>query len=306
MPLDQINLSLDSNGLMIINIAISLLMLGVAIDTKWQDFKHIIVFPKAVAIGLFAQFICLPFITFCLVKLLNPIPSIALGMILISSCPGGNISNIMTYLANGNTSVSIVMTAISSIAAIVLTPLIFSFWASLSPDTSNILENVIIDPRETITILLTIIGLPIFSGLVVSNYYPRLADYIKKPLKLLSFLFFILIVSVVVIKNISNIKLYLSMIFLYVFIHNATAFAIGYSLSHISRLPVRDRRAVTIEIGIQNAALGLVIVFSYFNNFGGMLAIVSWWGIWHIIAGLFLAIIFNCPKTVNVKNEASE
>ena len=135
VTIDQVRLNFNAQGLFVINMAIGLMMLGVALDLKLEDFKRILIAPKAPCIGLVAQFILLPAFTFLLTLIVRPHPSMALGMILVAACPGGNLSNIMTYLAKGNCAISITMTAISTAAAIFMTPLNLSVWGSLNPHT---------------------------------------------------------------------------------------------------------------------------------------------------------------------------
>ena len=125
--IDQVQLNFNAQGLFAINAAIGIMMLGVALDMTIDDFKRVIVSPKAPVIGLIAQFILLPALTYLLTLILNPAPSIALGMIMVAACPGGNLSNIVTYLAKGNTAVSISRTAISTMAAIFMTLSILPF-----------------------------------------------------------------------------------------------------------------------------------------------------------------------------------
>lgn len=137
---DHARLNFNPQGLFVINAAIGLMMLGVALELKLNDFKRIFMAPKAPMIGLGAQFILLPAFTYLLTLILRPPPSIALGMILVAACPGGNLSNIITYLARGNCAVSVSMTAVSTAAAIFMTPFNLAFWGSLNPQTTKILE----------------------------------------------------------------------------------------------------------------------------------------------------------------------
>jgi BASS family bile acid:Na+ symporter len=146
--IDQVRLNFNPQGLLIINVAIGLMMFGVALELKLEDFKRIAVAPKAPCIGLAAQFILLPAFTFLLTLILRPPPSIALGMMLVAACPGGNLSNIITYLAKGNCAVSVSMTAVSTAAAIVMTPFNLAFWGSLNPDTAQILKKVSLSPFD--------------------------------------------------------------------------------------------------------------------------------------------------------------
>ncbi|MBW2598510.1 MAG: bile acid:sodium symporter family protein [Deltaproteobacteria bacterium] len=290
---DQIRLNFNAQGLMVVNMAIGLMMLGVALDLKLEDFKRVIVSPKAPAIGLGAQFILLPVFTFLLILLIRPQPSVALGMILVAACPGGNLSNIITYLAKGNCALSISMTAISTAAAIVMTPLNLALWGSLYPPTDEILRRVSLSPMDVFITIFMILGIPLAIGLTLSRIFPTLADRVRRPFKIFTLVFFIAIVCGALAANWSIFLKVIGLVVIFVFIHNALALNLGYWSARLFRLDEADSRAVCIEVGIQNSALGLVLVFNFFEGLGGMAILVAWWGIWHIIAGLITAFIFN-------------
>jgi BASS family bile acid:Na+ symporter len=294
--IDQVQLNFSPRGLMIINAAIGVMMLGVALDLKLDDFKRIFVAPKAPCIGLAAQFILLPAFTFLLTMLLRPAPSIALGMIMVAACPGGNLSNIVTYLAKGNTAVSISMTAVSTIAAIIMTPLNLSVWGRLNPDTAPILKQVSLSPLDVFITIFIILGIPMAIGMTLSRIFPSLADRVRKPFKIFSLLFFIIIVAGALAANWQNFLNYVGVVMFAVFLHNFLALNLGFWSGKALRLGERDTRAVSIEVGIQNSALGLVLVFDFFGGLGGMAICVAWWGIWHIIAGLSAAFFFSRRK----------
>lgn len=291
--IDQVRLNFNPTGIAVINCAIGLMMLGVALELKIDDFKRIITSPKAPLIGLFAQFILLPAFTFLLVLIIRPHPSIALGMMLVAACPGGNLSNIMTYLAKGNCAVSISMTAVSTMAAIVMTPLNISLWGGMNPDTAAILKQVSLNPVNVFITVFGILGVPLTVGMLIGHYLPSLSQKIKKPFKIFSLVFFIIIVAGALAANWQNFLNYVGIVILAVLLHNALALNTGYWSGKLARLPERDCRAVSIEVGIQNSALGLVLVFNFFDGLGGMAILAAWWGIWHIIAGLITAFIFT-------------
>ena len=291
--IDQVRLNFNPQGLMVINAAIGLMMLGVSLDLKLDDFKRILVSPRAPGIGLLAQFILLPAFTFLLTLALKPHPSMALGMILVAACPGGNLSNIMTYLAKGNCAVSISMTAISTAAAIFMTPLNLSLWGSLNPATAEILRTVSLSPVDVFITIFVILGIPLVLGQVLARFFPTLADRVRRPFKIFSLAFFILIICGALAANWNNFLSYVGAVMFAVFLHNLLALNLGYWSGRLARLPERDARATCIEVGIQNSALGLVLVFNFFDGLGGMAILVAWWGVWHIIAGLTTAFIFT-------------
>jgi bile acid:Na+ symporter, BASS family len=290
---DQVRLNFNPQGLFIINVAIGLMMFGVALELKLEDFKRIVVAPKAPCIGLAAQFILLPACTFVLTLILRPPPSIALGMMLVAACPGGNLSNIVTYLARGNCAVSVSMTAVSTAAAIIMTPFNLAFWGSLNPATAQILKKVSLSPFDVFVNIFIILGIPLILGLILARSFPFLVDKLRKPFKIFSLIFFIAIVAAAVGANWQYFINYVGFVFFGVLVHNALALNLGYWSGRLARLNEADSRAVSIEVGIQNSGLGLVLVFNFFDGLGGMAIITAWWGIWHIIAGLVAAFIFT-------------
>jgi BASS family bile acid:Na+ symporter len=138
-----------------------------------------------------------------------------------------------------------------------------------------------------------ILGIPMIVGLSVSHYFPSLVNKVRKPFKIFSLIFFLGIVAGALIANWQNFINYVGLVFFGVLIHNALALNLGYWSGRLSRLDEPDTRAVSIEVGIQNSGLGLVLVFTFFQGLGGMAIITAWWGIWHIIAGLTAAFIFS-------------
>lgn len=291
--IDQIQLRFSPSGIAAINAAIGLMMFGVALDMTWDDFRSILRSPKAPAIGLIAQFVLLPAATCLLTLALDLHPSIALGMILVAACPGGNLSNLMTYLAGGNAAVSVTMTAISTGAAVIMTPLNLSVWGSVNPDTAPILRSVSLDPLDVFWTVFVILGIPLVAGMIVGARKPRLVERVRKPFKIATVVIFAGVVGAALAANWTVFTEVIGVVMLVVLLHNASALSLGYLSGRLAGLPPRDVRAVTIEVGIQNSALGLVLVFSFFEGLGGMAIIVAWWGVWHIVAGLSLAFFWS-------------
>ena len=286
---DAIRLNFNEGGLLALNAVIGLMMFGMALDLKLEDFKRICRSPKGPAIGLGAQFILLPAFTFLLTLIVRPGPSMALGMIMVAACPGGNLSNLMTYLAGGNAAMSVSMTAVSTAAAIIMTPLNLSVWGSLNPDTAPILRAVSLSPLDVFGTIVMILGIPLAAGITVSRYYPKVVDRIRKPFKIISVLVFMGVVGLALAANWSIFLKVIGLVVLVVALHNALALSLGYFSARLFRLTERDRRAVAIEVGIQNSALALVLIFTFFDGLGGMAIIAAWWGVWHIISGLTVA-----------------
>jgi bile acid:Na+ symporter, BASS family len=304
---DEVMLNFDPTSLLILNIAIGLIMFGIALDVRVEDLRSVFAVPKAPLIGLGAQFLLLPAATFALTRIIDPLPSIALGMILVGCCPGGNISNIITHLAKGNTGLSIGMTGVSTMLAAVLTPLNFAFWGSLNPGTREVLRSVALDPLDLAITIALLLAIPVTAGVLLRLHRPGLAARLYKPMRTVSIVFFLGFIAIAFISNIEHFTELLGVVMLAVFLHNAIALSLGYGAAALGRLVERDRRAVSIEVGIQNSALALVLIFGFFGGLGGMALVAAWWGIWHIIAGLTVASVWaRRPPELAVAGQAAE
>jgi bile acid:Na+ symporter, BASS family len=294
--LDNITLNFNPQGILIINITIAFVMFGVALEIKPEHFRQVINRPKSVLVGFGSQFILLPAVTFLVLKMLDGIisPAVAMGMLLVACCPGGNISNFMSSMAKANTALSVSLTAIATLGAIVLTPLNFALWGGLYTSSSDLLQPIIIDPIEMFKTVVILLGIPLVLGMTVAHYFPRITAKVVKPLKNISMLIFIGIVILAFTNNYEHFVAYIGLIFFIVLLHNGLALGTGYLTGTIFRLSKPDRRTTTIETGIQNSGLGLALLFNpniFEEPVGGMAFIAAWWGIWHIISGLGLATI---------------
>ncbi len=308
--IDSIQVSLNAGGMNTINIILALVMYGVALGIKPAIFIEVFRKPKSVLLGMLCQLVLLPAFTCLLAIALTGwiSPMMGLGMILVASCPGGNISNFMSSLAKANVELSVSLTAISTALAVVLTPFNFWAWGSVylhSAAVSAEIPTLVIPLWDVFKTIFILLGIPLVLGILTSHYLPKVAAALKKPLQWLSIIIFI---AMVVLSFGSNIDAFLKCIryiFLVVLIHNALALSIGFGVASTFRVPFRDRRTLTIETGIQNSGLGLALMlgtslFAGFPPHGGMLVITAWWGIWHIISGLTIATIFNLTRRADV------
>lgn len=295
-PLDAVRLNFSQGDLLLLNLALALIMYGVALDLRWSDFKYLIQHPKAFFLGVFSQFLALPFLTWILICLLNPPPSVALGMFLVAACPGGNVSNFLTYLSKGNTALSVSLTAFSSVSAIFLTPLNFALWAGFYPPTSLLLKEISLDISEVFFTIGIILGIPLILGILTRQKLPDFSAKASKILKPLSILIFAAFVILAFSGNFELFTQYIGMIFFWVLMHNFVALGAGFLTAKVGRLPLADIKTITIETGIQNSGLGLVLIFTYFEGLGGMAIITAWWGIWHLISGMTVASLWKNRK----------
>ena len=301
--IDGIDVTLNAGGMNTINIVLAFVMYGVALGIKPRMFVEVFKKPKSVLVGACSQIILLPLFTFLLALALGSSISwtMAMGMILVASCPGGNISNFISSLSKANVELSVSLTAISTALAILTTPFNFWFYGNLYMNLSNIAGEVpqltipLWDVFKTIFILL---GIPLTLGILTAHYLPKAADKMKKPMQIFSILFFIAMIVLSFMGNIDAFLKCIKYIFLIVLVHNLLALLLGYGTSSAFRLNASDRRTITIETGIQNSGLGLVLllgtsIFADFPPHGGTLVITAWWGIWHIVSGLVAALLFN-------------
>jgi len=299
---DAIRLNFSPASLHALNFALAFVMFGVALEIKLSHFKKLFLNPASAIIGFVSQFVALPFITFLLTIVLRDYltPTLALGMILVAACPGGNISNFISSLSKGNLALSVSLTAIATMGAIIFTPLNFALWGKLAISFYSthggeaLVRPIEIDALQMFRTVFIILGIPIVLGIFVNEKFPKFTAKIVKPIKTLSVIIFSAIVVLALLKNLDYFMMVIKYIFLIVLVHNALAFAVGYFLPWIFKRPKVDRKTISIETGIQNSGLALVLIFNpkIFPpemELGGMAIIAAWWGIWHIIAGLFIA-----------------
>lgn len=286
---DDILLNFNPGTLLILNIVLGLIMFGIALDTTVDDFKIVARKPKPFVIAILAQLIILPAVTFGLTLILPVTPSMALGMILVACCPPGNISQVLTHRSGGNVALSVSMTAVGNVIYIFALPLSVAFWGSLNPATRDLLTAVELNPWQMLLDIFLIIGLPFIVGLVIRNRFETFATRVQPFVKWFSLLALVGFIVAALAGNWTYFIAFLGIIILVVTIHDAVALAIGYGTAVAGGLGTRERKAMTFEVGIRNAGLGLGLIFSFFGGLGGMAIVAGWWGIWDIIAGLVVA-----------------
>lgn len=288
-----IEVSFSPGNLLMLNAILAGMIFGVSLKLTPADFMRVVRQPRAPLAGLLAQFFLLPAGT-CLATALLKVPAeLALGMILVASCPGGSFSNVMTWLSRASVPVSVSMTAVSSLAAIVMTPLNFSLYGYLNPHTRPLLRDIALDPLNLIALVALVLVLPLILGMVIGGRHPRLAERADKPMRAVTLLVFLLFVVVAFANNLDNVIRFAGQLLILVAAHNVFALLLGYGAARLMRLPQDERRAVTLEVGIQNTALGLSIIFTFFPEAGGMMLIAGFWSFWHLLAGMTLALIWS-------------
>jgi len=286
---DAAHVQFSAQNLQLLNLSLALIMFGVALQLTVDDFRQLARQPRPALVGVASQFLALPLLTFMLVVAVRPPPSIALGMILVASCPGGNVSNFMSMNANGNVALSVTLTALSTVAAIVFTPVNLAFWGELYAPARPILETVDVSFWNVFKTVTLILGGPLVLGMAVRHWAGDLARRLSRVMQGISIAIFAVIVGIALASNFGPLIGYLEVVFGLVLLHNTLALSTGYALGAIARVPVTDRRTLAIETGIQNSGLGLILIFNFFDGLGGMALVAGWWGIWHIVSGLVLS-----------------
>lgn len=300
--IDGIRLNFSEDGKLLLNLTIAFIMFGVALELRLSDFKKLLEHPRPVLAGILSQFLLMPLATFLFALALRShiTPTVGLGMILVAACPGGNISNFISALARGNVALSVSLTAFSSLAGLVLTPLNFALWGNLflhfytNPEGLAALPTLDIDVWDVLATIFLILGIPLLAGISFSSRFPGITGKVVVPIKRLSILAFLAMIVLIFSKNYDYFLRYIGYIFLIVLVHNGLALTTGYSFAALLGLSPQDRKTITIETGIQNSGLALALLFNprIFPpelQVGGMAFVAAWWGVWHIISGLTLA-----------------
>lgn len=287
--IDAIRIDFSPTALTILNGVLALLMFSIALDIRFRDFKELVRQPKPALVGLFSEYIYLPIITLVLIYLFVEVPSVALGMVLLSVCPGGSVSNYATYLANANTALSVMLTAVTTLGAAVVTPFAFAFWQGYLPADLQRQLSLSIDFWDMATTVFFLVLVPVSIGVLLNELRPSMADKLRKPFKILSALIFIAFVIIAIYGNLSQIGQYVSLVFGMTALHNGLALLGGFIIATIAGVSQANRRTITLETGLQNSGLGMTLVFTFFPQYGGMAIVLAWWGIWHLITGFLLA-----------------
>lgn len=267
-------------------------MFGVALSLKFSQFKVLLQKPKGFAVGVLSQYVMLPILTMLLIWILKISPMVAMGMVLIASCPGGNVSNFFSHLAKGDVALSILLSLFSTLGAVFLTPVQIMFWSAYIPgmDAITQIDISFLEMAKSIGIILF---LPVVAAMLFSRFLPEVAKRIQKPFQWVSFIILIGFVVGALLPNWELFKEYILLVIPLVMLHNLLALASGYSLGKLFRLKSAAVKSISIETGIQNTGLGLVLIFTFFDGSGPMALMAACWGIWHLVSGSGIAYLWS-------------
>lgn len=261
-----------------ISLLLGIIMFGMGLTLTTDDFKRVVKAPKSVLFGVVVQYTIMPAIAFGLATVFKLPPEIAVGVILVGCCPGGTASNVMTYLAKGNTALSITITAISTLLAPILTPsltlLLASKWlpVSMSAMFMSIVQVILI---------------PIALGFILRLLFAKQVDKVTSVLPLVSVIGIVAVAAAVVSVNTENIATTGLLIFTIVILHNVLGLLIGFTIAKVLKLTYEDQKAISIEVGMQNSGLGSTLAIAHFEPIAAVPSAI--FSVWHNISGPLLA-----------------
>jgi bile acid:Na+ symporter, BASS family len=268
---------------------VGFLVFAVALDLTWQKFRRVIERPRAPVIGLIAQFVILPAVAFGVGRLLVGTPSVAIGLLLVTCCPGGALSNYLTSVAKGDVATSISMTAVSTVVCAIVTPLLFAFWVSLNPDTSTLLRDIDIDPNKVVMVLMVMLVIPVALGMLIRARAAAMAEKMRKGVRRFAMLVFGTVVALVLGANVQLLSRYAVLTLSPIILTFGIAVGLGWLLARSARLIAAERRAIAIEVAMQNVALAIAMAVAFFPSLAGVAVTSAMWGVVHLTVGFLLA-----------------
>ena len=285
----------------LLNAVLFAMIFSVALDLKPADFVRVAKHPLSVIAGLIAQFLLLPIATFIATLILDLPANIEAGMLLVAACPCGSLSNFVTHYSRGNTALSVSITAVANVIALIMTPTNFAWMVANNPNTAAWLKEIAVDPGMIWINLAIILALPLTLGLLTRHYFPAFSDKVRRPMGQFAVAALFAFVIVALVRDRHMFLMGIGGLFVIVVLHNATGLAIGYASGALARLSHADRKALTFETGMQNSGLALAIIGSQFDADVGMVIVAGLWGTWHIVSGFSLA---HYWRSRTIRNEA--
>ena len=278
---------------LVLSLVLATMVFSVALELKVADFTRVAQSPRAVVCGLVPQFVLLPGATWLATLALDLPPNVEAAMILVACCPGGSLSNVVTHVGRGNTALSVSISAVAALMALFLTPFNFTWMVASNPATAGWLRQLDIEASAIWWSLLALLAVPMALGLALGRTAPALTETIRKPLANFSLLALLAFIVLGLVRERQLLTAQILPQLLIVVLHNAAGLLLGYAAALAFRVDERDRRAVMIEGGMQNSGLALGIIAVQFNADLGMVIIASLWGIWHIVSGISLALLWR-------------
>ncbi len=243
-------------------LALAIIMLGLGLTLTIADFKRVILYPKAVFIGLFCQLIVLPFICFGIAKFFNLPPELAVGLMLLAASPGGPTANLFSHLAKGDVALNITLTAVNSLISLITLPFIVNFAIEYFIGTTDAINMQF----KKIIEVFAIVIVPVSIGMFLKHKFVNLSQKLEKPIKLLSALFLVAIIAIAVMKEKENIGTYFQQVGMAALTFNILSMAIGYYTPRLFKINKPQSIAIGMEIGIHNGTMAIFIAMSVLAN----------------------------------------
>lgn len=266
-----------------VNTLLGIVMFGMGLTLQPHDFQVVFSRPKDVLIGCAAQFTIMPLLAFLLTKAFQLPPELAVGVILVGTCPGGTSSNVMTYLSKGDVALSVGMTAVSTVLAPFLTPLLTYFYAG---------QRVDVDMVSMFLSIVKVVILPIVLGFLVNHFFRTFTERAVEVLPLISTTAIVAIVAAVVSANSAKIMTSGLLILAVVILHNVLGYTLGYCVGKALKLDSTKCRAISIEVGMQNSGLATSLAAAHFAQYPMATIPGAVFSVWHNVSGAVLANLF--------------
>jgi len=265
----------------------------VSLELRVEDFRYVARHPLAVGIGLLGQFVLLPLATLLLTLALDLPPAVEAAMMLVAACPGGALSNVITAFGRGNLALSLSISAVSSVAALALTPLNFGLMIAANPATAAWAREIAVDPKGLVGSLVLLLAAPMSAAMLTKRFAPGAARRLRKPLARFSAVALAAFILFAASSQFGVFVADLGRTLPLVILHNGLGLALGWLASRAARLSAADLRAVVIEGGMQNSGLALGIIAAQFDSNLQMIAVAGLWGVWHVVSGGTLALLWR-------------
>lgn len=260
---------------------LGIVMFGMGLTISLDDFREVARRPADVLIGVVCQFVIMPLIAVLLTRIVPMPQEVAAGVILVGCCPGGTSSNVMTYLARGDTALSVACTSVTTLLAPIVTPFLVWLFAS---------QYLPVDAMAMFLSIVEVVLAPIVLGILLQKLMPRVIEKAVTILPLVSVVGIVLIVAAVVAVNQQRIATSGALIVAVVAVHNLLGLGLGYAVARMLGLPLAKRKAISIEVGLQNSGLGAALASAHFSPLAAVPSAI--FSVWHNISGAVVANFF--------------
>lgn len=276
---------------------LGIIMLGMGMTMTVDDFKGVLQSPKAVCIGVLAQFLVMPSLAYLLCRIFQLPAEIAIGVILVGCCPGGTASNVIAYMAKANTALSVACTSVSTFLAPILTPAIFYLLAS---------QWIPIDAGSMLIDILKVVIFPIILGVTLRSFFKHKTEQYIQIMPLVSVVAIVVIVAAIIAASKASILQSGLLILAVVILHNGLGFLLGYWASRVLNLSYPDAKAVAIEVGMQNSGLGVTLAAIHFAASPVTAVPSAIFSLWHNISGPALATYWASKANQTLENTTAD